>query len=142
MKHKRDLASAAVKETPKRQKQLEPAVGQAPRHAAQGQPLSQSEMAAERDFPEHARAVKVEGSSAAEPTSAEQAAWDIPEACVVSDIVIQVCNSCIAYAPEDQGRVATCKGPPCMSASSCLAQGKQACTAVHAPSFTASLAGG
>ena len=99
MKRKRDLALAAVKETLKRQKQLEPAAGQAPRLTAERQPLSQAEMAAERDFPEHARAVKVEEFLAAEPTSAELAAWDIPEACVVSDIVIQVCTSCIAYVP-------------------------------------------
>ena len=98
VKRKMDFAPAAVKETSKRQKQLEPAAGQALRHAAQRQPLSQAEMAAERDFPEHARAVKVEGVSAAEPTSAEQAAWDIPEACVVSDVVVQVCSSCLAHA--------------------------------------------
>ena len=95
---KRELAPAAVKETAKRQKQHESAAGPPQRHAAQRryvpqpQQLSQAEMAAERDFPEHAMAVKVEGVSAAEPTAAEQAAWDIPEACVVSDIVIQVCN--------------------------------------------------
>eukprot|EP00891_Asterochloris_glomerata_P000504 jgi/Astpho2/504/fgenesh1_pg.00011_%23_75_t len=97
--------NSAVKET-KRQRKRAPAASQAQRHAAQRQAvpqpqqLSRVDMAAEQDFPEHARAGEVEGLSAAEPTSAEQAAWDIPEACVVSDVVIQPKSPVMPASPQ------------------------------------------